>query len=87
MGVAIGTEASQRRIEERFDLVVNGVTDCGIFLLSPEGTVISCNEGHAASRAFTADHSPPNCSGEDCTCLARGSIGPVNWLRQHPLAV
>ena len=47
--------AAHRQSEERFDLMVQGVTDYAIFLLSPEGYVNSWNEGAERIKGYSAD--------------------------------
>jgi PAS domain S-box-containing protein len=42
---ALSHQASLRRSEERFRLLVEGVSDYAIFMLDPEGRVVSWNDG------------------------------------------
>jgi PAS domain S-box-containing protein len=46
---------SRRESEERFDLVVKDVTDYAIFLLDPQGHVVSWNEGAHRIKGYSAD--------------------------------
>ena len=47
-------ETSKRQAEERFEIVVDGVTDYAIFLLSPEGVVSTWNEGAHRIKGYEA---------------------------------
>jgi len=49
------TEESLRRSEERFRLLVEGVHDYAIFILDPEGRVITWNEGAERIKGYSAD--------------------------------
>ncbi|QSX78856.1 PAS domain S-box protein [Lysobacter solisilvae] len=44
-----------RRSEERFRLIVDGVSDYAIFMLDPEGTVVSWNAGAERAKGYRAD--------------------------------
>jgi PAS domain S-box-containing protein len=48
-------DESLRRSEERFDLIVNAVTDYAIFMLDPEGNVATWNEGARRIKGYEAD--------------------------------
>jgi diguanylate cyclase (GGDEF)-like protein/PAS domain S-box-containing protein len=46
-------EEALRESEERFKLLVDGLTDYAIFMLDPEGTIMSWNEGAARINGYT----------------------------------
>ena len=50
-----GTENELRQSEERFRLLVEGVNDYAIFMLNPEGLVVSWNAGAERIYGFTAE--------------------------------
>ena len=49
------TEQALRESEERFRLLVSNVKDCAIFMLDPEGRVISWNEGAERIKGYRAE--------------------------------
>ncbi|CAN7533680.1 PAS domain S-box protein [Pseudoduganella sp. LjRoot289] len=49
------TEEALHASEERFRLLVQGVTDYAIYMLSPEGRVTNWNEGARRIKGYTAD--------------------------------
>jgi two-component system, cell cycle sensor histidine kinase and response regulator CckA len=49
------TEHELRQSEERFRLLVEGVNDYGIFMLNPEGQVVSWNAGAERIYGYTAE--------------------------------
>lgn len=49
------TEEALRRSEERFRLLVQSVTDYAIYMLDPEGHVVSWNAGAERFKGYTAD--------------------------------
>lgn len=49
------TEESLRRSEERFRLLVEGVQDYAIFMLDPDGRVVTWNEGAERTKGYRAD--------------------------------
>ncbi len=49
------TEESLRRSEERFRLLVEGVQDYAIFMLDPEGRVVTWNEGAERIKGYRAE--------------------------------
>ena len=48
-------EEALRRSEERFRLIVQSVRDYGIFMLDPDGYIVSWNEGAQRLKGYTAD--------------------------------
>jgi PAS domain S-box-containing protein len=48
-------EEELRRSEQRFRLLVDSVEDYAIFMLAPDGTVVSWNAGAQRSNGYTAD--------------------------------
>jgi PAS domain S-box-containing protein len=48
-------EEALRRSQEQFKLLVQGVTDYAIYLLSPDGTVTSWNQGAERIKGYAAD--------------------------------
>jgi PAS domain S-box-containing protein len=48
-------ERAKRRAAEEFKLLVNGVLDCSIIMLDPEGRVASWNEGARRIKGYTAE--------------------------------
>jgi PAS domain S-box-containing protein len=51
----IATEESLRQSEERFRLLVESVRDYGIFVLDPDGKIVSWNIGAERIKGWTAD--------------------------------
>jgi PAS domain S-box-containing protein len=49
------TEEALRASQERFSLLVNGISDYAITMLDPKGNVISWNSGAAAAIGYSAD--------------------------------
>ncbi len=47
--------AEQRAQEQKFRLLVEGVTDYAIYMLDPEGHVVNWNEGARRSKGYNAD--------------------------------
>jgi PAS domain S-box-containing protein len=76
------TELELRQSEERFRLLVQSVQDYAIFMLDPEGRVVSWNEGAQRIKGYTAEE----IIGRDFSCfyppedLAMGK--PVRELRE-----
>jgi PAS domain S-box-containing protein len=48
-------EESLRKTQEQFQLLVQGVTDYAIYLLDPEGHIVSWNAGAERIKGYTAD--------------------------------
>jgi PAS domain S-box-containing protein len=48
-------EAALRESEQRFRLLVQGVNDYAIFMLEPDGTIATWNEGARRIKGYTAD--------------------------------
>lgn len=48
-------QAEQRAQEQKFRLLVEGVTDYAIYMLDPEGHVVNWNAGARRSKGYTAD--------------------------------
>ncbi len=44
-----------RKLEDTFNLLVSAVKDYAIFLLSPEGTILTWNEGAQRAKGYSAD--------------------------------
>jgi PAS domain S-box-containing protein len=49
------TEQALRESEERLRLLVSNVKDCAIFMLDPEGRIISWNEGAERAKGYRAE--------------------------------
>jgi PAS domain S-box-containing protein len=54
-GGGVSTEKALRESEERFRILVEGVFDYAIFLLDPDGYVVSWNEGARRINGYSAD--------------------------------
>src|SRR5207249_4796425 len=81
-------------IEERFRLLVEGVKDYAIFMLDPEGFVVSWNAGAERIKGYTADEIigqhfsvfyPPQAIAQDRpawelrTALEQGRVEDEGW--------
>jgi diguanylate cyclase (GGDEF)-like protein/PAS domain S-box-containing protein len=74
------SEQALRESEERFRLLVEGVKDYAIFMLDPEGRVVSWNEGAERIKGYAADE----IIGEHCSRFypaeEEGQGGTGRWL-------
>ena len=57
--------AQLRESEERFRLIVDGAKDHAIFMLDPDGKVVSWNSGAEATKGYTA----PEIIGHHMSCF------------------
>jgi diguanylate cyclase (GGDEF)-like protein/PAS domain S-box-containing protein len=75
------SEKALRESEERFRLLVEGVKDYAIFMLDPEGQVVSWNTGAERIKGYAAEE----IIGEHCSRFypeeEEGQGGPERWLR------
>src|ERR1700758_69583 len=55
MSEMMSAEQSLLRSQEHFDTLVSGVEDYAIFLLSPEGNVVSWNSGAQRIKGYKAE--------------------------------
>ncbi len=74
------SEKVLRESEERFRLLVEGVKDYAIYMLDPEGRVVSWNEGAERIKGYTAEE----IAGEHCSRFYpeadAGQGSPERWL-------
>ena len=80
------TERDLRQSEERFRLLVEGVTDYAIFMLDPEGVVVSWNAGAERIYGFTAEETIGSSFGRFHDSEEPGAEAPQHTLEQAAAA-